>query len=370
MPMVEQGTKNEKILSFIVPVYNAEKYLRCCLDSLLEQDVPKEEYEILCINDGSKDGSLHILQEYAEKYENVIVIDKPNEGVSATRNLGIEKAQGEYIWFIDADDWIARNCLGYIFDIIKKHNVGVVQLQYDYIKAEWRVQQCQTYVAEKEKLQFEISNEPMKYISCLSSVIKRALFLKYDLYFFKHISYSEDTILMYTLFDCIRLGKDLGEIEENIAHCTGIIFYFYRQIENSAMDLRWTKNKEKYAQSLLDIARIAKNRMTQENYPQWYIEQYEEMFIKNIKVYMMDLLPLLSLDIKHILAELKKEGVYPVPKQLKIKKQKKDKTRSIKERIIDWYLRFAFSHAWFYPIYYKRLRKAYRKLHKAEGEQN
>ena len=182
MSMAEQGTKNEKILSFIVPVYNAEKYLRCCLDSLLEQDVSKEEYEILCINDGSQDGSLQILQEYAEKYSNIVVIDKPNEGVSATRNLGIEKAQGEYIWFIDADDWIARNCLGYIFDIIKTHNVSVVQLQYDYITAEWRVQQCQTYVAEKEKLQCEILKEIQPNGVCWS-ILKTKLLIENNLRF-------------------------------------------------------------------------------------------------------------------------------------------------------------------------------------------
>ncbi|MDH6314239.1 glycosyltransferase involved in cell wall biosynthesis [Parabacteroides sp. PFB2-10] len=98
-------------LSLIIPVYNVEAYLEECLDSCLEQDIPHSDYEIIAINDGSPDGSLAILERYAAKYPNITVLSQENRGLSATRNRGIEVAKGEYIWFIDSDDWIEKNCL-------------------------------------------------------------------------------------------------------------------------------------------------------------------------------------------------------------------------------------------------------------------
>lgn len=99
-------------LSFIVPVYNVEKYLTDCLDSLLEQDIPRAEYEIICVNDGSTDGSFEILQEYAHNNANIKLLSKENGGLAAARNTGLDFAVGEYIWFVDSDDFIQRNCLG------------------------------------------------------------------------------------------------------------------------------------------------------------------------------------------------------------------------------------------------------------------
>ena len=103
--------EKQLFLSFIVPVYNVEKYLEECLDSLLEQDIPHEEYEIICVNDGSTDGSLEILRRYEEKYPNIRVIDQENGGLSAARNVGLVHAKGEYIWFVDSDDLVQNNCL-------------------------------------------------------------------------------------------------------------------------------------------------------------------------------------------------------------------------------------------------------------------
>lgn len=352
---VREGDR--KLLSIIIPVYNVEKYVATCLDSVLEQDIGHDEYEIICINDGSTDGSLQILQEYAEKYNNIVVIDKPNEGVSATRNLGIEKAQGEYIWFIDADDWIARNCLGYIFDIIKKHNVSVVQLQYDYIKAEWRVQQCQTYVAEKEKLQYELLKEPQPYGICWS-IVNKKLIVENKLRFFQHLPYGEDLIFIRSIFDCIKLQQKQCD-EYTTAHCTGSIFYFYRQNENSAMTTRWTKNREKYAQSLLGMARIEKERMEKENMPTWYTQQYKQRFYSSMYTYMMFWLPGLEGKLKIHLKTLKEEELYPIRK---IKDDSEAKSLAEKCK------HFMFRHKFLYKIYYKIMQKKYKKVEKQDKE--
>lgn len=96
--------------SIIIPVYNVDKYLRECLDSVLNQSY-KENFEVICINDGSKDGSLAVLHEYRGKDNRIKIIDQENKGLSEARNVGIRDAKGDYIFFLDSDDWIEQNTL-------------------------------------------------------------------------------------------------------------------------------------------------------------------------------------------------------------------------------------------------------------------
>ena len=95
--------------SIIIPVYNVEQYLSKCLDSVLRQGWEENEYEVLLVNDGSKDRSLSICEQYAEKHNNFRIINQENAGVSAARNNGIEHAQGEFVGFLDSDDYLLDN---------------------------------------------------------------------------------------------------------------------------------------------------------------------------------------------------------------------------------------------------------------------
>ncbi len=108
-------------VSLIIPVYNVEKYLRRCLDSLIVQTIDFDEMEILLINDGSKDGSLGICKEYANIYDNIKVFDKENEGVSKTRNFGLDKASGKYIMYLDSDDMLTESTIKTVLDFFDKH---------------------------------------------------------------------------------------------------------------------------------------------------------------------------------------------------------------------------------------------------------
>jgi glycosyltransferase involved in cell wall biosynthesis len=100
-----------KRLSIIIPIYNVEAYVERCLRSLEAQDIPKHEYEIICVNDGSPDDSRKVVVRVQNEFENIILIDQDNQGVSRARNSGIEKAAGEYLLFIDPDDFIDRNSI-------------------------------------------------------------------------------------------------------------------------------------------------------------------------------------------------------------------------------------------------------------------
>lgn len=95
--------------SFIVPVYNTEKYLKKCLDSLINQTY--KDFEIIVVNDGSTDKSSSIISKYQKKYKNIIVIDKENEGLSMARNRGVQKSSGKYIIFVDSDDYVSNRLL-------------------------------------------------------------------------------------------------------------------------------------------------------------------------------------------------------------------------------------------------------------------
>ena len=101
----------EIFISIVVPVYNTEQYLDECLQSILKQTII-ENIELICVNDGSSDNSLEILNLYKEKFPNMIIIDQKNSGAPTARNNGLRVATGEYVYFIDSDDYIINdNCL-------------------------------------------------------------------------------------------------------------------------------------------------------------------------------------------------------------------------------------------------------------------
>ena len=116
------------LISFIVPIYNVEKYLNECVDSILSQDF--EDYEIILIDDGSTDNSGAICDEYARRYENIIVKHKLNGGLSDARNAGIELANGKYVLFVDSDDYIGKNSISAIVNCLneQKKTIDVVFL--------------------------------------------------------------------------------------------------------------------------------------------------------------------------------------------------------------------------------------------------
>lgn len=112
-------------VSIVVPVYNVEKYLIRCLESLVNQQFDKD-YEIICVNDGSTDSSELVLKYFAQKYKNLKIISQENKGLSEARNEGMKHAQGKYTLFVDSDDFIAANALQLLYDYAEKHNSDVV----------------------------------------------------------------------------------------------------------------------------------------------------------------------------------------------------------------------------------------------------
>lgn len=111
------------LISIIVPVYNGETFLKECVDSILGQTY--KNIELILINDGSKDNSAQIIDEYAQKDERVVAIHQENSGVCASRNNGLRNAHGEYICLIDQDDYVFPDYISYLYTLIKENNADV-----------------------------------------------------------------------------------------------------------------------------------------------------------------------------------------------------------------------------------------------------
>lgn len=115
-----------KRLSIIVPVYNVEQWLLRCLKSLFAQNLIEDEFELLIINDGSKDNSLSIADNFASFHSNVKVISRENGGLSAARNTGLTHASGNYVWFVDSDDFIEPNSIKRPLEFAEKYQLDVM----------------------------------------------------------------------------------------------------------------------------------------------------------------------------------------------------------------------------------------------------
>lgn len=121
-------------ISIIVPIYGVEQYLRKCVDSLLNQDIPSSEYEIILVDDGSPDKCPQICDEYAAAHPNICVVHRPNGGLSAARNSGLEVAKGAYICFLDSDDYWVPDQLGALMKQIEQEQLDVLRFDHQNVR--------------------------------------------------------------------------------------------------------------------------------------------------------------------------------------------------------------------------------------------
>jgi glycosyltransferase involved in cell wall biosynthesis len=121
-------------LTIVIPLYNKEKYIKRCLESLLDQDVSLSEYEIIIVDDGSTDSSCSIAHNYAEKHVNIHLFRKQNGGPASARNRGLEVAKGDYIYFLDADDYIATNVLNCLLELCELNKLEILGFNTKYTK--------------------------------------------------------------------------------------------------------------------------------------------------------------------------------------------------------------------------------------------
>ena len=127
------------ILSIIIPVYNVEKYVWKTLESIFESTLPKSELEVIVVNDGTKDNSMSIVNEFAAKFDNLKIINQENQGLSVARNTGLKAACGKYVWFVDSDDWVAYDSLPFLLKHLEHSDKDVLMFKIREYDEEGRI---------------------------------------------------------------------------------------------------------------------------------------------------------------------------------------------------------------------------------------
>lgn len=193
--------KQPPLVSIIIPIYNAERYLATTIKSILSQDFL--DYEIILLNDGSKDNSAKIAQDFTSGKDNIIFIDKPNEGVAITRNRGIELSKGKYIMFIDADDILFPNTLKAIAEASKNGDVDIIRFEHQTIDENGnslypnRYFRLRKKYANKDLDATTFMDKVMlnEYYMCMN-LYKASLIKEYKISFLKGCTYNEDTLFI------------------------------------------------------------------------------------------------------------------------------------------------------------------------------
>ncbi len=212
-------------ISVIIPVYNGQNYIADCINSLITQDCP--EVEIICVDDCSSDFTNIVLQKFASLDSRIRIFRQYNEGVSATRNRGISEARGEYVCFIDADDYLSQGFFKNILNTINKQNPDLII--FGGTTFPQKVLWAETHLHPRKRIYTNdcwrvLFDENASKPFVFNKVFKKELLLNNNICFDKNIKIGEDQAFM---FDFIPLCKKIV--------CTNKLFYNYRIHSDSAM---------------------------------------------------------------------------------------------------------------------------------------
>ncbi len=245
-------------ISVIVPVYNVEKYLKRCLDSLVNQTL--KEIEIIVVNDGSPDESEKIILEYLEKYRNIKYYKKENAGLSVARNYGISKSSGEYIAFVDSDDYVDTSMLQKMYEKAKEKDYDVVACSVSMVLDDGK------YISTV-KTGLKNDNSDIKenmitiYPSAWNKIYKKELF---DKVLFKKNVWFEDVEFLYRLFPYIN---NIGIVNESL--------YYYVQ-RDGAITKTYDKRLYDYIKNWNSILEFYKNN----NFYDEYKKELEYCYVR------------------------------------------------------------------------------------------
>lgn len=269
--------------SIIIPVYNVQKDIGNCLDSILAQSY--RNFEVLCIDDGSTDHSSQVIQKYAKKDKRIQYFYHENKGVSYTRNVGIRKARGKYIWFVDADDWVEADALQCLVQEIKKQKSDIVVFggevffseDYDeqdsymdhafiYFKKNLTTRRIRYINNSVAALLYEIGSYPLIW----NKVYKRSLIVS------NHIRYEES----------LKLGEDeaflfqIYPLAERISYIPNRLYHYQRNRQGSATEQIVKKEKKRAEQNLKMAKIVAEYWEREELFPEYtfpYLERYTSL---------------------------------------------------------------------------------------------
>ena len=256
------------LISIVVPVYNVEKYIPRCIESILNQTY--KNWEVIFINDGSKDNSLEVLKNYQKKDNRIKIIDKKNEGSGVARNIGIEKSEGKYLAFLDSDDWYEKDFLEKLYNNLKENNSDVSmcnpRMTYDD-----RQKNKNINIYHFDRI--ELNKNPEKILGILAMpVIWNKLYKKEVVVSngirFPNYSFSEDVEFLYKVF--LYVSK-VSKVEEYL--------YNYYQRDNSETKKIKRESIEQVYKVIENIESYVKNNFIDKL---GVFQQYKIQFIYSV----------------------------------------------------------------------------------------
>lgn len=256
------------LVSVIIPVYNVEKYLRECLDSLINQTL--KDIEIICVDDGSTDSSLDILNEYKAKDNRFIILTQKNLNAGVARNNGLKVATGEYLSFLDSDDIFELNMLEEMYNTAKKDNSDTVVCNF-YIydnatkKSSWNLKIDDKFIKKSPFSPVDIKDEIFNFSSpnAWTKLFKHSLFKDNKLQFVDTICCNDFTCV----YTALAVSKKISVINKPFIH--------YRFIQKSNL----TARRVKYPDSFLVAAQQLENNLRRFK----VYHTFEKSFISRMK---------------------------------------------------------------------------------------
>lgn len=258
------------MISIIVPIYNSEKYLDRCIQSILSQTY--KDFELLLIDDGSTDSSRYICEKYAKDDNRVRVVHKVNGGVSSARNLGIDLSQGEWLTFVDSDDWVDEGFLQKRYELAIRENADISYCDVKYVFETYEMY-CHTAngncLPESYVNNWILSRTTYSYIL----LVRKSLFENNKLRFLEGIRFCEDFNLIIKL---VSYARKIVKVDE-------ALYYYNKQNENSAMhNLSLFRDDLKIVYS--DLINDFKRRNCYDDYKEmlsWCVLEYKLVSIVN-----------------------------------------------------------------------------------------
>lgn len=258
-------------ISVVIAAYNVDKYLKCCISSILNQDI--EDLEVIIVNDGSTDNTRNIIEELQEKDKRIVLIDQSNSGVSKTRNVGLDKATGEYVLFVDGDDWIQDNCLKKLYNLAKRENADVVCYNYFYAFENKNI------ISNDFKSFDKLNNEQFIRASLLLEVapvlwcklLKREVLIRNMIKCPEDIAFGED---MATSINIALNSKNILFLNEPL--------YFYRQRNDSI-----SKELSEKVLTIDKAMKFIEEKLKINNKMDLFRHEYQFLVYRNIYYYLV-----------------------------------------------------------------------------------
>lgn len=232
-------------LSIVIPVYNTELFIRKCLNSIVDQNISPNNLEVIVVNDGTKDNSISIINEFCSLYSNFKLINQSNSGLGAARNAGLKRATGDYVWFLDSDDFISDNSVKKILHEVNSYKPDILTLDFtctdkngvaiDWIEFKF-FPRGGIGISGPD---FFKKNYKWSY-SCMY-VMKISLLISNDLYFQPRINMQDAELIPQVLFHA------------KTVNISNISAYIYVKREESFINSVSPSVRERYFESVLEV---------------------------------------------------------------------------------------------------------------------